>query len=673
MDFNGRVLSLARESGIALLERFKFIAIFSSNLDEFYQVRVAALTDQVEAGITKLTADGRTASQQLVAIDERVKALVTELERIVADELRPSLEQAGIKICVWGDLTAEQQSELTADYEQRIFPILTPLAVDPAHPFPYISNLALSIGAIVEDPHTGEEKFARVKVPNRFARLLRIDDGLFIPIEEVIGAHLYSLYSGMEIKNWFTFRVTRNVDMALGEEEAEDLLVAVEMELRRRRFGQALRLEVPVDISKEVLELMLEELELDSSGVSYHHQPLDLTMFMELMALPRPDLKDVPWTPVTAGRLSVAEVSDRSIFSVIRDREILVHHPYESFSSSTEEFIAQAADDKRVQSIKMTLYRTSGDSPIAHSLIRAAERGVQVVVLVELKARFDEATNVVWAKAFERAGVHVVYGLVGLKTHSKCVLVVRNDEDGMRRYVHIGTGNYNSKTSRLYEDIGYFTCDLVIGADVSQLFNHLTGYSRGEQYSRLLVAPEHMREQLIELINNEADYGTAGRITMKMNALADQEIVEALYAASNAGVRIDLIIRGICCLRPGVPGMSENIRVRSILGRYLEHSRIYRFANGRAPGDPLHLIGSADMMPRNLNLRVEVLVPIEHRKHRRWLDDALELYMRDDVARFVLDAMAIWTRVGDPTFKSDVQSLMYDWISEVQVRRSREI
>lgn len=671
LDFNERVLALAEDQSVPLLERAKFVAIFSSNLDEFYQVRVAALIDQVEAGITTTSHDGRSPAEQLHEIYARIEELLKRQEALVAEDLFPSLEHENIHILRWDQLDFAQRDRLSLDFENRIFPTLTPLAVDPAHPFPYISNLALSIGALVVDPRSGEQKFSRVKVPSLLERLIRVDGDDFVPVEEVIGAHLNSLFRGMSIKTWFTFRVTRNADLDLEEEEAEDLLAAVEMELRKRRFGQALRLEVQKGVPEDVLELLMDELELDPTDVTSHAVPLDLTMLSGLLAVNRPDLKDEVWPPVVAGRISNAEETDASFFSVIRERDILVHHPYESFVSSTEEFIAQAADDPKVQSIKMTLYRTSVESPIARSLIRAAERGVQVVVLVELKARFDEATNVGWAKEFERAGVHVVFGLVGLKTHGKCVLVVRSEEVGMRRYVHIGTGNYNSKTARLYEDMGYFSCDPVIGDDAAQLFNHLTGFSRGESYEKLVVAPEYLRSHILELIANEADYGPAGAIAMKINALADPEIIEALYRASACGVKIDLVVRGICCLIPGVPEMSENIRVRSVLGRFLEHSRIYKFANGRAPGDPEYLVGSADMMPRNLDLRVEVLAPVEHPKHRAWLETVFATHLREDVSRFELRPDSTWSRETLGGGGLDVQRLMYEWISDAQVRKSR--
>jgi polyphosphate kinase len=439
------------------------------------------------------------------------------------------------------------------------------------------------------------------------------------------------------------------------------------MELRRRRFGRAC-VEVQAGISQEMLELLLRELDLGANDVTIHRAPLDLTCLWQLHALDREDLKDKSWPPVTAGRIAAAEEADRSIFSVIRERPLMAHHPYESFASSIESFIAQAADDPRVQSIKMTMYRAGGDSPIARSLIRAAERGVQVAVLVELKARFDEATNVTWAKALERAGVHVVYGFVGLKTHAKCVLVVRADDDGLRRYCHIGTGNYNSRTARLYEDVGFLTCDKPVGDDVAQLFNHLTGYSRAHDYYSLLVAPRDMRGQLIDLIEHEATLGSEGRITAKMNSVGDPEMVEALYAASNAGVQIDLVVRGICCLRPNVPEMSENIRVRSILGRFLEHSRIIRFGHGDE-GRPLYLIGSADWMPRNLDRRIEVLVPVEHPKHQAWLEHVFTTLLDPDVVRWEMDGDGAWQRNGPELFSDgDAQERFYQWVADRQRR-----
>jgi polyphosphate kinase len=669
LDFNRRVLALADEPGIPLLERVKFCAICSSNLDEFFQVRVAALKDQVAGGVVEPAPDGRTPQQQLREIAAAVGQFVLDQEAIVLDQLLPLLADHGIELVTWAELDRSDQVALADEYARRIFPVLTPLAVDPAHPFPYISNLALSLAAMVSDPDTGERRFARVKVPNVFPRLLALPDGRrFVPVEEVIAAQLHTLFVGMVVEEHAIFRVTRNADLTLEEEEADDLLAAVEMELRRRRFGKAVRLEVQQGISDEMLDLLVRELEVERSDVSVHRGPLDLTCLFQLHALERADLKDTPWPPVTAGRILAAEEADKSIFSIIRERALMVHHPYESFASSVESFIAQAADDPRVQSIKMTMYRAGGDSPIARSLMRAAERGVQVAVLVELKARFDEATNVSWAKALERSGVHVVYGLVGLKIHAKCVLVVRNDDDGLRRYCHIGTGNYNSKTARTYEDLGFVTCDPDVGDDVTQLFNHLTGYSRAHEYRSLLVAPRDMRNQLLDLIEHESTFGADGRITVKLNSLADGEMIDALYRASQAGVQVDLLVRGICCLRPGVPGLSDNIRVRSILGRYLEHSRMMRFAHGEGDG-PLFLIGSADWMGRNLDRRVEVLVPVIHPKHRAWLDQVLEFDFADDVVRHELDADGRWHRRGPTDFgQGDAQERLYRWVADRQRR-----
>ncbi len=669
LDFNRRVLALASESGIPLLERVKFCAICSSNLDEFFQVRIAALKDQVAAGVAAPSNDGMTPAQQLLDVGDAVEAFVAEQEATFVDVLLPQLREHGIDLQRWDALGVDDRKHLVDVFEQRIFPVLTPLAVDPAHPFPYISNLALSIAAIVSDPETGERRFARLKVPTVFPRLMALPDGLrFVPVEQVIAAHLHTLFVGMVVEEHSVFRVTRNVDLTLEEEEADDLLAAVEMELRRRRFGRAVRLEVSHGMSAEMLELLVRELDLEHDDVSVHRAPLDLTSLFQLSGLDMPALKDESWPPVTAGRIAAAEDAERSIFSVIRERPLMVHHPYESFASSIESFIAQSADDPRVQSIKMTLYRAGGDSPIARSLMRAAERGVQVAVLVELKARFDEATNVNWAKTLERSGVHVVYGLVGLKTHAKCVLVVRNDDDGLRRYCHIGTGNYNSRTARLYEDVGFITCDPGVGADITQLFNHLTGYSRTHEYQALLVAPRDLRQQLLDLIEHESSFGADGHILLKLNSLADPGMIDALYAASQAGVRVELITRGICCLRPGVPGLSENITVRSILGRYLEHSRIVRFAHGTGDS-PMFLIGSADWMGRNLDKRVEVLVPVTHPKHQAWLDQVIRFDMADDIVRWELDAEGDWHRCGPDDFPAgDAQLRLYEWVATQQKR-----
>lgn len=672
LAFNDRVLTLASEPGIPLLERAKFCAIASTNLDEFFQVRVAALRDQMAAGVDTPTADGRTPLQQIAEISVVLPKLIERQEGILTDQLVPLLAEQGIALVGWADLTQADQRRMTAYYDERVFPVLTPLALDPGHPFPYISNLALSIAAYVADPNTGDRRFVRLKVPNLFPRLVEVGDGRYVPAEELIAAHLHTLLVGMIVEEWSTFRVTRNADLALEDDEADDLLEAVELELRRRRFNKTVRLEISDTMSDEMTELLVRELELDVRNVSRHRAMIDLSCLWQLHALDRPELKDPAWPPITAGRLFVAEETERSIFSVIRDRAVLVHHPYESFASSIVEFIEQAASDPRVQSIKTTLYRAGGDSPIVRSLIRAAERGKQVAVLVELQARFDEANNVQWARELERAGVHVVYGMVGLKTHSKIVLVVRDDGDQLRRYVHVGTGNYNSKTARLYEDLGILTCDNAIGADATQLFNHLTGYSRAVEYQTLLVAPKDLRPQLVDLIENEASYGDEGHITLKCNSIADAKMIETLYEAAATGVQIEGVIRGICTMRAGVPGLSTNVRIRSVLGRYLEHSRIYRFAHGADDGGPVYLIGSADLMPRNLDRRVEVLVPIEHPKHREWIDQVFEFLLADDIVRWEMQADDSWQRCGPAdAFEPDAQERMHRWTSERQrqVRR----
>ena len=670
LDFDERVLRLATEPGIPLLERVKFCAIFSSNLDEFFQVRVAAMKDQEAAGVTAPLFDGRTPAQQQAEVLERVAELVARQQQVYLDVLVPQLEREGIGVCRWADLSPEERAYCTDLYEKRIFPVLTPLAVDPAHPFPYVSNLALSLAVNVIDPVSGEERFARIKVPTVFPRLVALPSSdRFVPVEEVIEAHLATLFPGMTIGDVAVFRITRNADLTLEDEEAEDLLQAVELELRRRRFGRAVRLEVERGAPKTMIDLLIDELDLQAHDVFEVPGLVDLTCLMQIHSVDRPELKDDQWLPVTAGRLAAAEEAERSIFSVIRERALLVHHPYESFASSVEEFLSQAADDPKVQSIKMTLYRTSGDSPIARHLIRAAERGVQVAVLVELKARFDEAVNVTWAKAFERAGVHVVYGVVGLKTHAKCVMVVREDEDGLRRYVHLGTGNYNSRTSRLYEDLGYFSCEPEITSDAAQLFNHLTGYSRDVKYERLLVAPHYLRSGLTELIRREGSMGERGHITIKVNSIADPDMIYELYAASQKGARVDLVVRGICCVRAGVPGLSDNIRVRSVLGRFLEHSRIFRFANGQGEGQPLHLIGSADLMGRNLDRRVEVLTPLVSPRHQEWLDHTLSVLLADGAPAFDMRPDASWERVGPTMFEPHPQRVMYEWASKRQTQK----
>jgi len=670
LAFNERVLTLARESAIPILERAKFCAIFSSNLDEFFQVRVAGLKHQIDDGVLLHGVDGRSPSQVLAEVNTTVRRLVREQEDLLSETVLPALATHGIRIARWAELGDATRERLTKEFRQRIFPVLTPLVVDPAHPFPYISGLALSIGASVVDPETGDEKFTRVKVPPLLPRLLDVDDrGTFIPVEDVIIAHLGELYEGMDVRDPFVFRVTRDADIEVDDEDADDLREAIEEELRRRRFGRAVRLETVAGVPDDVVALLLEELELDAVDHFESGLPLDLTMLQRIAGLPRKELRDEPWPSVTAGRILAARENDEPIFNLIRRRDLLVHHPYESFQSSTEAFIEEASRDPRVQSIKMTLYRTSADSAIMRSLIAAAERGVQVAVLVELKARFDEAMNLNWARQLERAGVHVMYGIVGLKTHAKVAMVVRDEPDGLRRYVHFGTGNYNAKTAGVYEDIGVFTCNPELAEDATRLFNHLTGFSRANWYRHLLVAPHFLRGEIVDLIRREREMGSAGSIRIKVNSIADADIIAELYEASRAGVRIDVVVRGICMLRPGVAGMSDNITVRSILGRYLEHSRIYHFGNAGGPGKPAWYIGSADLMTRNLDRRVEVLTPVLLDRHRAWLEQALGYLNDADTPHFVLDGDGTWERRGRPDFVDDAQGRMYRWAKDQQERR----
>jgi polyphosphate kinase len=651
LDFNERVLALAEDQRVPLLEHAKFLAIFSQNLDEFFQVRVAGLKDQVAAGVATTSADGRTPAQQLLDIRDRLDHLLPRMQAVFLDQVSPALAEAGIRLSSWADLDEEDEKFLVETFEERIFPVLTPLAVDPGHPFPYISNMSLNLAVMVRDPAERVRRFARVKVPSLLPRFVVLPDGeRYVPLEQVIAAHLDQLFPGMEIEQNHAFRVTRNADLTLEEEEADDLLAAVEIELRRRRFGRAVRLEIDAAMSDEVRELLQRELVLADDDVYESLAPLDLGGLWAVHGLDRPDLKDPPYTRVTPPRLSSDEDERVDMFAVMRRGDMLVHHPYESFRTSVEEFVRQASTDPHVLAIKMTLYRTSGDSPIARSLIRAAERGKQVAVIVELKARFDEGANIEWARALETAGVHVAYGLIGLKVHSKTLLVVRDESDGLRRYCHIGTGNYNSRTARIYEDLGLLTCDPDIGSDLTQLFNALTGYGRNVDYRRLLVAPRRLRSGIVELIRGEVAAEQAepgrGRIIMKMNSLVDTELIDELYAASQAGVAIDLIVRGICCLTPGVPGLSETIRVRSIVGRYLEHSRIYRFANGDGLGRTRVLIGSADLMPRNLDRRVEVLTPVLEPELQERLDEVLEVELADDVLAWTMGPDGRWTRMA---------------------------
>jgi len=637
LEFDERVLAIATDPETPPLERAKFLAIFSQNLDEFYQVRVAGLLDQVAAGVTELSPDGLTASQQVSLISRQVAILTRRANGIFLNEVVPSLADAGVRFCQWDELDDTDQKFFRAEFDRRIFAILTPLAVDPGHPFPDISNLSLNLAIRVHDPEDGEQRFARLKLPPSLPRFLVTEDRQrLVPLEQLISAHLDRLFNGMVVDEHQTFRLTRNADLDLEEEDADDLLEAVEVEVRRRRFGNPVRLEVPATMSDQMVDLLQRELEMDDEQVHFHDGPIDLSGLWSVYALDRPDLKFQTPLPVDARAFTNSNGLPADFFSVLRRGDVLVQHPYESFTTSVEEFIHQAANDRHVQAIKVTLYRTSGDSAIVASLIRAAESGKQVVALVELKARFDEENNIEWARHLERAGVHVVYGLVGLKTHTKIVMVARAEGDAVRAYCHVGTGNYNARTARLYEDFGVFTAANDVAIDVQNLFNFLTGYSRDVSYHRLLVAPDHMRADLVDLIRGErpAPVGHTprgdGRIVMKMNSLVDPELIDELYAASQDGVDIDLIVRGICCLRPGVPGLSENIRVRSIVGRYLEHSRLYRFANGGGHESPSLHLGSADLMPRNLDRRVEALITIDSPVLLERIDEVIATQLADD-------------------------------------------
>lgn len=654
LEFNKRVFHEAFDPRTPLLERLKFLAIFTSNLDEFFMVRVAALKQQVEAKVTQLTFDGYTPQQQLDEISKALRPTVAEQHRHFEHILRPELANHGIHILNYIDLTEKQRTYLDNYFNEQIFPVLTPLAVDPSHPFPYISNLSLNLAVVVKNPVTEEELFARVKVPNVLPRFLSLPPELTIennggaahwtgiPLEQAIAHNLECLFPGMNIQEYHPFRITRDADLALEEDEADDLLLAIEQELRRRRVGgNSVRIEVQAETPEAIRTKLLEDLELVESDLYEVEGLLGLRDLMYFMALPLPELKDPPRQSVVAPRLQRVSKStlDHSLrhieegkdfFAIIRERDLLVHHPYESFSTSVVRFITHAAHDPNVLAIKMSLYRTSGDSPIIDALIAAAENGKQVAVIVELKARFDEENNIYWARRLESVGVHVVYGLVGLKTHCKIIMVVRREQGCIRRYVHIGTGNYNQKTARIYTDLGLFSCREDLGADVTDVFNFLTGYSRQKSYRQILVAPVNMRDRFNALIQREIENvqnGTSGRIVAKMNALVDPEIIASLYEASRNGVQIDLIVRGVCCLRPGVKDISENIRVISIIGRFLEHSRVYYFYNNNQ--EEIY-IGSADWMPRNLDRRVEVITPIEDVEIAKDLQEILGIMLADN-------------------------------------------
>lgn len=650
LDFNARVLALAGEKTLPLLERAKFLAIFASNLDEFYMVRVAGLKRRDKTGLSVRSADGQTPAEQLDRISLRSRELCDEQSRLFNDEIRPELEANGIRFLPWSVLTSDERFEMSELFRNQIFPVLTPLAVDPAHPFPYISGLSLNLAVIIRNTDSGQEHFARVKIPSNVPRFIRVDRGgreefAFVPAEEVIAAHLGELFQGMEIVEHHVFRVTRNADMEVEEDRDEDLLQALERELARRRFGSAVRLEIAEDTTPRMLRILQRELDVESEDVIRFGGLLDLTGLWQIHSLDLPDLKDPAMVPATPPAFGERETA-RNIFDSLQESDVLVEHPYDSFSTTVQRFIEQAAADENVLAIKQTLYRTSGDSPIVNALVDAAASGKQVVTLVEIKARFDEQNNIRWARELEQAGVHVVYGLLGLKTHCKTCLVVRKEGDRLQRYAHIGTGNYNPKTARIYEDVGLFTADEEVVSDLTDLFNHLTGFSNVTKYRRLLVAPEGIRSGIIERIDREIELASVGReagIRLKANALVDEQVIDALYRASQAGVPVDIVVRGICSLRAGVPGLSENIHVRSILGRFLEHSRILHFR-----GADEVLIGSADMMHRNLDRRVEVMVTVTDRRLkgqvRRIFDSALHPLTRS----FHLQPDATWQRMPSP-------------------------
>ncbi len=644
LDFNARVLALAADTSLPLLERAKFLAIFSSNLDEFYMVRVAGLKRRDEMGLSVRSADGLSPREQLRRINERTQQIANRCAHVFLDSVRPALADEGILIVTWLELDDDERGRLSTYFHEQVFPVLTPLAVDPSHPFPFVSGLSLNLAITVKLPDDGGQHFARVKVPDNVDRFVGLDsrEGAlrFLPMEELIAAFLPVLFPGLDIVEHHAFRITRNADFDVEEDRDEDLLQALERELARRRFGSPVRLEVADDMTENMLELLLRELDVNPGDVIEVPGLLDLSSLWQIYGVDRPQLKDPPFVPATPPAFGERE-TPKSIFATLRDGDVLVHHPYDSFSTTVQRFIEQAAADPNVLAIKQTLYRTSGDSPIINALIDAAEAGKQVVALVEIKARFDEQANIKWARALEQAGVHVAYGLIGLKTHCKTALVVRREGSTIRRYCHIGTGNYNPKTARLYEDVGLLTAAPDIGADLTDLFNSLTGYSRKDSYRNLLVAPNGVRRGIIERIEREVAAthdGAEGRIRVKANALVDEQVIDALYRASQSGVRVEVVVRGICALRPGVTGFSENIVVRSILGRFLEHSRVIHF---RAIDE--FWIGSADMMHRNLDRRVEVMAQVKDPRLKTQLDEVFDSTMNPATRCWELGADGNWT------------------------------
>ncbi len=672
LHFNTRVLELAEDPALPLLERVRFLAIFASNLDEFFMVRVAGLKRRIAAGVAVPAASGLMPREVLQQIWSTTSALLQRQATLFRDEIVPALEKESIELVRWRELTRDEQKACKKLFKERVFPVLTPLAVDPAHPFPYISGLSLNLAVLVRNPKTGKEHFARVKVPPIFARFVPVGNQRFVPLEDVIGEHLKRLFPGMEVLGVHTFRVTRNEDLEVEEDDAENLLAALEKELLRRRFGPPVRLEVEETVDEHILDLLVSELGVSADEVIRLPGPLDLRGLGDIADLDRAELKFPAFVPSTHSQLAEVEsASPVDVFKSLKRNDVLLHHPYDSFSTSVQRFIEQAADDPHVLAIKQTLYRTSGDSPIIEALIDAADAGKQVLVLVEIKARFDEQANIKWARKLEHAGCHVVYGLVGLKTHCKLAMVVRDEPEGIRRYVHIGTGNYNPKTARLYEDFGLLTSHEGIGEDVAHLFNNLSGFSRNASYEHLLVAPDSVRDGLVgrirnEVINHEA--GQPARIRIKANSIVDEAVIDELYRASMAGVPVDLLTRGICAARPGVPGLSETMRVRSILGRFLEHSRIFWFENG---GTPSAWLGSADLMHRNLDRRVECLVELPGQAQIDEVGRLLDLAFDDRTSSWWLESSGEWVRHhldddGEPL--RDLQELLI-----AQNRRRRAV
>lgn len=674
LEFNDRVLDLARDSArIPLIERAKFLAIFSNNLDEFFMVRVAGLKRRIAAGVAVPSVTGQMPGEVHASILQRTAELVAEQSRVFQEDVRPALRKEGIEILQWSELTASEKDEMRTLFAERIFPVLTPLAVDPSHPFPYISGLSINLAVILRNPKSGGRQFARVKVPPVLARFIKLAEGRFLPLEEVIARHLGQLFTGMEVISFTTFRVTRNEDIEVEEDDAENLLFALEKELLRRKVGRPpVRLEVEDDIDDRMIARIISELDVSEAEVFRLPSPLDLSGLFALEDTPREDLKYPNFLPITHPDLAEVESArPADMFKALKKRDVLVQHPYDSFATSVQRFIEQAASDPAVLAIKQTLYRTSGDSPIVDALIEAADMGKQVLAVVEIKARFDEQTNIGFARVLEKAGVHVVYGMVGLKTHCKLALVVRAESDGsLRRYAHIGTGNYNPKTARLYEDMGLLTSNPIITDDIARLFNHLSGMTQETNYRRLLVAPHGIRSGLLDLISREVENHRAGLpagIRIKVNSVVDEALIDALYRASLAGVSVDVWARGTCTIRPGVPGLSENIRVRSILGRFLEHSRLFCFAGA---GTPMVGIGSADMMHRNLDRRVEAIVSLGNPSHVQQIEELFDLAFAPDVVHWEL-VDDTWTAHTTDVDGNPLVDLQEDLIRQSRQRRNR--